>query len=106
MKFAAGHQKPAAFTLCADNFIRERRHLGIGRILRDVDQTLVTARILEAGGNEMMHAEMAHVAERYGLTGRLLGFSPFAGYGCNRTNAPRINSAPPKQIWINFIRIC
>ena len=36
---------------------------------RHVDQPLMPARLAKAGGDEMLHAEMAHVAERHRLTG-------------------------------------
>jgi hypothetical protein len=48
-----------------------------------------------------------HVTADWARPGGYLVFAiAGAGYGCNRTNAPRINSARPKQIWMNFIRIC
>jgi hypothetical protein len=40
----------------------ERRHLGLGRIVRHVDQRHVTAGIVEAGRDQPLHAQLAHVA--------------------------------------------
>jgi hypothetical protein len=39
----------------------ERRHLGLGRIARHVDQCAVTAGIVEAGRDQVVHAQLAHV---------------------------------------------
>jgi hypothetical protein len=52
----------ARSALGANYFAGERRHLDIVRVLRDVDETLMPAGISKAGGNEMMHAEPAHIA--------------------------------------------
>ena len=48
--------------LGTDDLVGERWDLGIVGILGHVDETLMSARIAEAGGDKMMHAEMAHVA--------------------------------------------
>jgi len=40
---------------------------------RYVDEALVSARIVEAGGDKVLHAEMAHIAERHRRAGRVLG---------------------------------
>jgi len=50
---------------------RKRRHFGIGRIVRHVDQPLVPARIAEASGDEPLHAKRTHVAERHRRAVRL-----------------------------------
>jgi hypothetical protein len=60
----------------------EPRHLGLGRIFGNIDQHLVTARIVQAIGNQMLHGEPAQVAERHRRTVGLLGA------GCHRL-APR-----------------
>jgi hypothetical protein len=48
--------------LGAHDLTREPRHLGIVGILGHVDEALMSTRIAEAGGDEMMHAEVAHFA--------------------------------------------
>ena len=49
----------------APHFTRtESRHLGLGRVARHVDQRGVEARILEAIADQVLHAQLAHVAER------------------------------------------
>ena len=52
------------------------RHFGILRVLRHVDQPLVSARWVEAVGNKPLLAELAHVAERHRAPGGCLGFMP------------------------------
>ena len=53
------------------------RHPSVGGISRHVDETLMTARIDKASGDEMMHAKMPHIAERHrfgsGLRSRRFG---------------------------------
>ena len=61
-------------TLGAHGLAGKRRDLGVVGILRHVDQTLVSARIVEASGDEVLHAEVAHVTERHRRAGRVLGF--------------------------------
>jgi len=63
----------ARSALSANDFAGEGRHLGIVGIFRHVDEALMSAGIAEAGGDEMMHAEMAHVAQRHRRTLRVLG---------------------------------
>ena len=82
----------------------ERRHLGLGRIARHVDQCAVTAGIVEAGRDQVVHAQLAHVAERHRRAGGVLGVSPiffFASCGVVRSSLflcaalPAIFSAGP-----------
>jgi hypothetical protein len=49
----------------------ERGHFNVIGIARHVDQALVAARIVEAGRDEPLHAEVAHVAERHRRDGRV-----------------------------------
>ena len=47
----------------------EPRHLGLDRIARHVDQRLMAARVVEAEGDQVLHAQLAHVAERHRRAG-------------------------------------
>jgi hypothetical protein len=51
----------------------ERAHFGIVRIARHVDQTLVSARVVEAEGNKPLHAQVPHVPERHRIAGWVHG---------------------------------
>ena len=48
------------------------RDFGVVRVFRHVDQALVSARIVEAGGDEALHTEVAHVAEGHRGAPRLV----------------------------------
>jgi hypothetical protein len=63
----------ARAALGAYDLVTKPRHFGIVRVFRHVDQALVAARIVEAGRNEPLYAEMAHVAERHRGAGWVLG---------------------------------
>src|SRR5215467_13796316 len=52
----------ARAALGTHNLAGKARHLGIVRVLRHVDQALVAAGIVEAGGDEALHPKMPHVA--------------------------------------------
>ena len=58
---ASGADRPPHFTRLLNHGI------GIGRIARHVDQRLVAAGVVEAGGDQVLHA--AHIAERHGRAG-------------------------------------
>jgi hypothetical protein len=55
------------------NLLGQRRHFDIVGKLRHVDQRRVTAGVIQAGRNQPLHAECAHVAEGHRRAGRLLG---------------------------------
>jgi hypothetical protein len=82
---------PSAITGCSFQFGRTSTHLprrphlmhlilvrnhvtrSARRMARHVDQDLVPARVVEAIGDQVMHPELAHVAERHRRAGRVLG---------------------------------
>jgi hypothetical protein len=47
----------------------EPRHQRVAWILRHVDQRLVTARVVEAEGDQVTHTSLVHVAERHRWAG-------------------------------------
>ena len=49
----------------------ERRHFGVGRVGRHVDQRLVTAGVVVALTDEVMHAQLAHVTAHHRWAGML-----------------------------------
>jgi hypothetical protein len=51
-------------------------HLGLGRVARHIDQRRMSAGIVEAVRDQVLHAKLAHVAERHRRTGRVLGCHP------------------------------
>ena len=73
---------PTRAAFRADDLAGERRHFDIVGKLRHVDQTLVSARILETSCDQVLHAEPSHVAERHRLASGLLGFHRAALFGC------------------------
>ena len=62
--------KGASFELVQAN--AKPRHLGIAGIARHIDDRLVAATIVQATGDQVMHALLAHVAERHR---RIRGFN-------------------------------
>jgi hypothetical protein len=46
-------------------FLGKPQHLGVVRVLRDIDQATVPARRVETVGDQPSHAKLAHIAERY-----------------------------------------
>ena len=48
----------SAAALGANHFVSEVRNFGVGRVARYVNQGLVSARIVETGRDELMHAQL------------------------------------------------
>jgi hypothetical protein len=61
----------ASTALRAHDLAGKRRYFNVVRVFRHVDQALVAARIVKAGGNEPVHAKAAHVAKCHRLSGRV-----------------------------------
>jgi hypothetical protein len=66
--------------LGAHDLARKRRHFGIVRIFRRINQALVAAGVVKAGRDKSLHAEVAHVAEGHRLAGRVLGSRDYKGH--------------------------
>ena len=67
--------------LGTDDPASEPRHLGLGRIARYVDQCGMSAGIVQTERDQVLHAEIAHVAERHRRAGGVLGVHLTAGIG-------------------------
>ena len=65
----------ATAALGADNARAKPRHFSLGWISRYIDQTLVSAGVVQAGRKQPLHAELAHVAERHRRAGGCFGFT-------------------------------
>ena len=65
---------PACPAFGTDNLVGEPRHLSVAGIVRHVDKSVVSTRIVEAGGDQPVHPEMAHIVQGHRWAGWVLWF--------------------------------
>ena len=63
---------PASTALVAFDSALNRRHLDVVGVARHIDQCLMTAGIVEAERDQMLHTLLAHVAQGHWRAGRML----------------------------------
>ena len=101
-------------TLRAYDLAGKGRDFDIVGIGRYVDEALMPARIAEAGGDKMMHAEMAHVAERHRLAWRLptfhfcngAGLYVVAGHAFRRSRQLLLRISQTRVVGRHCIMLC
>ena len=88
----------AAAALGADQARAKPRDLSISRIVRHVDQRGVPAGIVETRRNQVLHAELAHVAERHRRAGGVPGIHSMTSSEHRRNFSPASQGLSARDI--------